>query len=227
FYALSRLVRMPEEWRAREFHHIYSWVASALVSLLMWYELQPVTVAVGWAVFGLVLFEYGLMRNVRQFRFQSYLALTGASTRIFFVSLPAGTAGEFWGPRVYTILPITLILFFVYSQLGDDGKNVQDDSRLRFDMLLAYLGTGTVVALLYSQFANDWLVTAWASVVFVLFVLALSLHRPIFLHQALLLTVHSVFRAIMHNLFGASSFTGGTWSGRLLVLGSGIDFLFA
>src|SRR5437899_957008 len=42
FYALSRLVRMPEEWRAREFHHIYSWVASALVSLLMWYELQPV-----------------------------------------------------------------------------------------------------------------------------------------------------------------------------------------
>jgi len=64
FYSLSKLVRMPEDWRVREYHHIYSWAASALVSLLMWYELQPVTVAVGWAVFGLVLFEYGLMRNV-------------------------------------------------------------------------------------------------------------------------------------------------------------------
>ena len=29
-------------------------------------------------------------------------------------------------------------------------------------------GTGTVVALLYFQFANEWMVTAWASVVFFL-----------------------------------------------------------
>ena len=63
FYALSRLVRMPDEWRELDLHHIYSWAASALVSVLMWYELQPLTVAVGWAVFGLVLFEYGLMRQ--------------------------------------------------------------------------------------------------------------------------------------------------------------------
>jgi len=140
---------MPEDWRVREYHHIYSWAASALVSLLMWYELQPVTVAVGWAVFGLVLFEYGLMRNVRQFRFQSYVALTAAFTRIFFANLTAATPGEFWGPRIYTVLPITLILLFVYSQLGAGEKNVQDDSRLRFDTLLAYLGSGTVVALLF------------------------------------------------------------------------------
>src|SRR5947207_6785474 len=37
----------------------------------------------------------------------------------------------------------------------------------------------------------------------------------------------TVMRGIMHNLFGASYFTGGTWSGRLLVLGSGIAILFA
>ncbi len=225
FYSLSRLVRMPEDWRVREYHHIYSWGASALVSLLMWYELQPVTVAVGWAVFGLVLFEYGLMRNVRQFRFQSYVALTAAFTRIYFANLAAGTPGEFWGPRIYTVLPITLILFFTYSQLGAGDKNVQDDTRLRFDVLLAYLGSGTVIALLYFQFANDWLVTAWASVVFVLFALALWLHRPIFLHQALLLTVATCTRGIMHNLFGASYFTGGTWTGRFFVLGSAIAIL--
>ena len=227
FYSLSRLVRMPEDWRVREYDPIYSWAASALVSLLMWYELQPVAVAVGWAVFGLVLFEYGLMRNVRQFRVQSYVALTAAFTRIFFANLTAGTPGEFWGPRIYTILPITLILFFVYSQLGTGDKNVQDDSRLRFDMLLAYLGTGTVVALLYFQFANDWLVTAWASVVFVWFAVALWLHRPIFLHQALLLTVAACTRGIMHNLFGASYFTGDSWTGRFFVQGSAIAILFA
>jgi hypothetical protein len=225
FYALSRLVRMADLWRDQGLHHVYSWAASALVSVLMWYELQPLTVAVGWAVFGLVLFEYGLMRNVKPFRFQSYVALSAAFGRIFFSNLAAGTPGELWGPRVYTVLPITLILFFVYSQVGE--KNCQEDLRLRLDGLLAYLATASVVALLYFEFQNDWLVAAWASVVVALFAGAFWLKRAVFLHQALVLTVGVVVRGIMHNLFGASYFTGGTWTGRFLVLGTGIAILFA
>ncbi len=123
------------------------------------------------------------------------------------------------------MLPITLILFFVYSQIGE--KNSREDSRLRFDTLIAYLGTGSVVALLYFQFQNDWLVTAWAFVIFAVFAIALWLERAIFLHQALLLTVSAVVRGIMHNLFGASYFTGGTWTGRFVVLGSGVAILLA
>jgi len=225
FYALSRLVRMPDLWRQQDFHHVYSWAASALVSVLMWYELQPLTVAVGWAIFGVVLFEYGLMRNVKQFRFQSYVALSAAFGRIFFSNLAVGTPGEVWGPRMYTVLPITLILFFVYSQIGQ--KNSEEDSRLRLDTLLGYLGTGTVVALLYFELQNDWLVAAWASVVFALFAAAYWLQRQIFLYQALLLTIGAVSRGIMHNLFGASYFSGGTWTGRFLVLGTGIAILLA
>ena len=227
FYALSRIIRMPEDWRTREFHHIYSWAASALVSLLMWYELQPLSVAVGWAVFGLVLFEYGLLRTTRQFRFQAYVALTAAFGRIFFANLTAGTPGEFWGPRIYTVLPLTLIFFFVYAQLGEDEKNVRDDRRLYFDVLMGYMGTGSVVALLYFQYANDWLVTAWAGVVFVLLGLALLLNRPIFLHQGLLLTLGTSLRGVMHNLFGASYFSGGDWTGRYFVLGSAVAVLLA
>src|SRR6266481_7458192 len=152
----------------------------------MWYELQPLSVAVGWAVFGIVLFEYGLLRNTRQFRFQAYVALAAAFGRIFFTNLTAGNPGEFWGPRIYTVLPLALIFFFVYAQFGPDEASIRDDHRLHFDDLLGYVGTGSIVALLYFQFANDWLVTTWAVVVFVLCGLALFLDRPIFLHQALL-----------------------------------------
>jgi len=226
-YALSRIIRMPEDWRTREFHHIYSWAASVLVSLLMWYELQPVSVAVGWGVFGLVLFEYGLLRNTRQFRFQAYVALAMAFGRIFFANLTAGSPGEFWGPNTYTVLPLALIFFFVYAQLGPDETNVQDDRRLHFDVLLAYLGTGSVVALLYFQFPNDRLVTAWAVVVFVLLGLALLLNRSIFLYQGLLLTLGTCTRGVMHNLFGASYFSGGDWTGRYFVLGSAVAVLLA
>lgn len=226
-YALSRIIRMPEDWRAREFNHIYSWAASALVSLLMWYELQPLSVAVGWAVFGLVLFEYGLLRNTRQFRFQAYVALAAAFGRIFFANLTAGNPGEFWGPRIYTVLPLTLIFLFVYAQLGPNEKSVRDDRRLYFDALLGYLGTGSVVALLYFQFANDWLVTAWSAVIFILFGTALLLNRPIFLHQGILLTLGACIRGVMHNLFGASYFSGGDWTGRYFVLGSAVAVMLA
>ena len=227
FYALSRVIRMPEQLREREFHHIYSWAASALVSLLLWYELQPLSVAVGWAVFGLVLFQYGLWRKTRQFRFQAYVALAASFGRIFFANLTAETPGEFWGPRIYTVLPIALIYFFVYAQLGPEDQAARDDRGLHFDLLIAYLGVGTVVALLYFQFANEWLVTAWAVVVFILFGLALLLNRSIFLHQALLLTLGACTRGVMHNLFGASYFTGTDWIGRISVLGSAIVALLA
>ena len=226
-YALARIIRMPEEWRTREFHHVYSWAASALVSMLLWYELQPLSVAVGWAVFGLVLFEYGLLRTTRQFRFQAYVALAAAFGRIFFANLTAGDPNEFWGPRIYTVLPLTLIFFFVYAQLSPDETSARDDRRLHFDVLLAYLGTGSVVAVLYFQFPNDWLVTAWAVAVFILFAVTLLLDRTIFLYQGIMLTLGACGRGVMHNLFGASYFSGDEWTGRYFVLGSAVAVLLA
>jgi Predicted membrane protein (DUF2339) len=226
-YALAQLIRMPEDWRARDFHHIYSWAASALVSLLMWYELRPLTVALGWGVLGLVLFEYGALRKVRQFRFQAYVALSAAFGRIFFANLAAGNPDEFWGPRVYTVLPLALIFFFVYAQLKSDDPETNADRKLHLDGLICYLGTASVAAVLYFQFANDWLVTAWSVIVFILFGVALFLDRPIFLHQGILLTVGTCVRGIMHNLFGASYFSGGDWTGRYFVLGSAVAVLLA
>ena len=80
---------------------------------------------------------------------------------------------------------------------------------------------------LYFQFANDWLVTAWSVVVFVLFVVALLLRRLMFLHQGILLTVGACVRGVMHNLFGASYFSGGDWTGRYFVLGSAVAVMLA
>jgi hypothetical protein len=226
-YALSRVLRMPESWRERDYHHIYSWCASAVVSLLLWYELQPLSVALGWGVFGLVLFEYGLLRKIGQFRYQAYVALIAAFARIFFVNLTAGEAGLFWGPRMYTIAPLALIFFFVYAQLPDNEQDVSRDRRLHLDALLAYLGTATIVALFYFQFPIEWVVTSWAAVVFVLFGLALALKRSLFLHQGLLLTVGTFARGMVHNLFGAGYFGEGDWRGRYFVLGSAIAILLA
>src|SRR5207253_3519527 len=227
FYALSRLIRMPEQWRQRDLHHIYSWSASIVVSLLLWHELQPLSIAVGWAVFGLVLFEYGILRKITQFRYQAYVALIAAFARIFFSNLTSSEPGEFWGPRMYTILPLVLIFFFVYAQLPEKEENTGRDRRLHFDALLAYLGTATIVALFYFQFPIEWVVTSWAAVVFALLGAALLLDRPLFLHQGLLLTVGVLARGMAHNLFGAGYFGEGDWQGRYFVLSSAAAILLA
>src|SRR5882672_1605833 len=227
FYALSRVIRMPGEWRQRDIHHIYSWAASTIVSLLLWYELQaqPASVAVAWGAFGLVLFEYGLLRKITQFRYQAYVALIAAFARIFFSNLTAGEPGEFWGPRMYTILPLVLIFFFVYAQLPRKEESIARDRRLHVDSLLAYLGTATIVALFYFQFPIEWVVTSWAAVVFALLGASLLLDRPLFLHQGLLLTIGVFARGMTHNLFGAGYFGEGDWTGRYFVLGSAAGIL--
>jgi len=214
FYALSRLIRMPDEWRQLDLHHVYSWAASVIVSLLLWYELQPLSIAVGWAVFGLVLFEYGILRKIAQFRYQAYVALLAAFARIFFANLTAGEPGEFWGPRMYTILPLALILYFVYAQLPQKEENVARDRRLHFDTLVAYLGTATIVV-------------SWAALVFALLGAALALDKPLFLQQGMLLTLMVFSRGMAHNLFGASYFGESDWKGNYLAVSAASAMLLA
>ena len=225
FYAIAQVVRMPQEWRERDFHHAYSWTASVLGSLLFWYELQPLSVAVGWAAFGLILFEYGFLRKVKQFRYQAYIAFVAAFARIFFVNLTAGEPGEFWGPRMYTVMPIAMIFFFVYAQLA--GEEDARDRKWHVDALLAYLGTTAIVALLRFQLVEEWVVTAWAALVLVLFAAAWPLKREMFLHQGMLLTVATFARGVTHNLFGSGYFSEGDWKGRYVVVGAAVALLLA
>jgi hypothetical protein len=227
FYAMSLFIRMPDEWRARDFHHIYSWPASLLVSLLLWYELVPLSRAVGWAVFGLVLFEYGFQRKIAQYRYQAYVAFTAAFARIFFANLTAGAPGEFFGPRMYTVLPLILIFFFVYAQLSEKQDAPSDNPRFRSDALLAYLGTAALVALFYFQFAPDWVVTAYAAIAFALFAVAWALHREVFLHQGIIVTLAAFARGMAHNLYGSTYFGGHHWSVRYFIVSTAVAILFA
>src|SRR5439155_50116 len=87
---------------------------------------------------------------------------------------------------MYTILPLALILYFVYAQLPQKEENVARDRRLHFDTLVAYLGTATSVALFYFQFPIEWVVVSWAALVFALLGAALALDKPLFLQHALL-----------------------------------------
>ena len=215
---MARWVRMPEAIKDPEARHVYTWVASSIAAWLMWSELQPISVALGLAIFGLVLFELGSVWKQKQLRLQAYVALTAAFGRIFFVNLTASALpGETISPRIYTVLPIALIFFYVWSRMQSEQATPEIGQWSPRD-LIAYFGTGSVVALAYFETPVEWIVVSWAALALALVIAEWALDKQVFLQQAILLAVGVVGRGLAHNIFGGSYFSAEGWRGNFEVL---------
>jgi hypothetical protein len=185
---------------------------------MLWSELQPVGVALGIAVFGLLLFECGELKQIRQLRLQGFVAMAAAFVRIFFVNLTAAALpGERLSPRIYTVAPLALIYFYVWSRLQTQPSKPEIHG-WQVRELIAYMGSTVLAALLYYETATEWIVVAWAAMALLLFATAWMLDKDIFLEHAVLLTAATFGRGLAHNIFGGSYFISGGWRGRLLVV---------
>ena len=217
-YALARWVRLPASLPYSQARHAYTWVASALAAWMIWGEIHPVGVALAWAVFGLFLFEIGTWKQQRQLRFQAFGLLIAAFVRIFFVNLTAeALPGQVLSPRIYTIVPMVMIYFYIWTRLQPGKSDVNARGWSGAD-LIAYFGTGSIVALLYFEVSSDWIVAAWAILTLALTASALILDRSIFLQQAILIVAAVVGRSFAHNIFAESYFTSDGWHGRFSIL---------
>lgn len=224
-YVLAWLIHLPEDWRRRNYHHAYTWTASFLAAWLLWYELQPVAVAVGFAGMGLLLFEWGMIRGVRPLRLQAYAALTASFARIFFVNLTASRVpGDIVSPAVFTVLPIAAICFYVWWRL----LPVENETgRWPIHNTIAWFGTVAIAALLYFQAVPIWVVCWWSGLALILLAAALWLRQEVFLHQAVALAAGAFARGILHNVFGGSYFMQSGWRGSFGVLVLGCALLLA
>lgn len=206
----------------------YTWAGSSLLALLCWYELLPVSVAVAWAVLGLVLLEVGLERRSLSLRFQAYLSLLGSFCRIFIVNLGAqGNPGEI-SPRVYTLVPILLAFFYVYQRLrGAPHDSVFLDRRWKTSDVFGYLGTIAVASLIRFEVPTDWVIAAWAGLAGVLLMLAWRTAQRMFLHQSLLMVFAVLFRAVVHNFYQRTYFPAPFVDSRVLCVGVTVALLVA
>lgn len=204
-----------------------TWAASFLLSLLAWYELGSIDVAVAWAIGGVLLLEIGITYRSISLRQQAYVAFISSFARIFFVNLNAsGVPGEI-SPRFYTVVPIALVFFYAYWRLQFGTEEILQRERTRAAPLSCYLGTISIAALMRFEIEADWVVAAWAALVFALCALAWWSGRRIFLHQGLLLSFGVLFRAVLHNFYERSYFQAPFWYDRRLCVGVAIAMLLA
>jgi hypothetical protein len=203
------------------------WAASFLLSLLAWYELRSIGVAVAWAIGGALLLEIGITYRFISLRQQAYVALLSSFARIFFVNLNgSGVPGKI-SPRFYTVIPIALVFFYAYGRLRFSNDGILERERSRAAPFSCYLGTISIAALMRFELEADWVVAAWAALVFVLCALAWWSGRRIFLHQGLLLSFGVLFRAVLHNFYERSYFQAPFWFDRRLCVGVAIAMLLA
>jgi hypothetical protein len=218
FYCCTRRKISSDILHAAYVPAAYSWAGSTLLGLLVWYELRPISVAVGWGVLSLILFEIGIVRRRSYLRHQGYVLLTASFIRIFFVNLSAGGESHLLNPRMYTVVPLIAAYFWVYERLHAEAESPQFDRSI--GRVAAWVGTTAAVALAYFEFSPDWIVVAWSAIVFVLALAAWLLDRRIFLAQALTLLIGVAVRAVLFNLFSAPLVAGSFWSSRLISVGS-------
>jgi hypothetical protein len=205
----------------------YTWTASILLGLLVWYELRSLGVADAWLLGGLILLEVGVTRAKLSLRLQAYVAFVASFTRIFFVNLGAdGLPGEI-SPRFYSVVPLMLGFYCVYARLREKKEELSvTEQKFRFEDLACWLGSVTAVALVRFEVPADWVATAWSAVIFALLLLAWRNTRSIFVQQGLLLALCVLFRTVMHNFYERSYFPAPSWDSRWITAGSAIAILF-
>jgi hypothetical protein len=211
FYLLSRWNRSDALRLTTHLPGAVTWTATALGSLLAWYELRPLGVAIAWTLFGLSLLEAGEARRSLSLRLQAYVVLAAAFLRVFIVNLNVENAGAVIGPRLYTILPIVLGLLYVHQRLYGAGEGHERERQARLPSLFAWLAAMCIVALLRFECPTDAVALAWAALTLASVALASIADRRVFLHIGIALSLATLGRTILHDLYERSYFP---WPGK-------------
>jgi hypothetical protein len=198
-----------------------AWCGTGLLALLAWYELQTASIALAWALLGLVLLEAGLAKKWLALRLQAYALLLGSFLRIFYVNLNAESGAGVLSARLYTVIPLAVVLYYVYERLQDRTDSFLDvDRQLKAAGAHSWMGLLSVAALLRFELPLDWVVVAWAALVVVLLAVAQGSGRRLFISQSLVMALATAFRGTLHNFYERSYFAAPFHSGRYVVLGA-------
>jgi len=145
-----------------------------LVALLLWYQLGTTSRALGWAAFGLILFEWGIARKSLHARLQAYVATTAAFCYMFVGNLDARFERN---QMLMTVLPLVVIFYYIYERLYRSRTEafLQRDTALRAFAWQAAMGTIALGALLRATVPEANVVIAWAAMVTLLMALSAAL----------------------------------------------------
>ena len=212
----------------------YTWAASTLLGVLVWYEIAELNVAVVWMLLGLVLLEIGLWLDAGFLRWQGYTALGCSFLRLWVVNLDVFAPAAHERLRVLRVLMLVVGYLFASWRLRSVSGSRRDTNLVRTSAVFSYFGVIAIAGLLYVELKDAWIGTGWAALSLILIAAAYVRRRSDYLHQSFLFAAGAAFRLLAYNFFQpnpdgipflqSQSYYSGV---AIALLFSGLPFAFA
>jgi hypothetical protein len=205
----------------------YTWAASILLGLLVWYEVSELNVAVVWMLLGIVLLEIGLQLGAGFLLWQGCTALVASFLRMLVVNLEAsGVSGQV-SPRVSRVLPLAAAYFYTDWRLRRAKVSGAKSPLPMIGTVFGYFGTISIAALLFFELRESWVAAGWAALALAMIAAAHFVKRRDYLDQSFLLALGVAFRVLFYNFLQPSPAGISFWLSRQSYVGSAIALLFA
>jgi hypothetical protein len=217
-YLASRLVVKPaargaagaspgleESWTARfgGMPAVYTWAATLIGAMLIWYQLSAGAIGLGWAMLGLILLEAGRTLRDCPLENQALVLFTLSFARIYFEDLNVTTVVGHIPARMMSVVALAAIYYYV--ALSAPPSEISG-SRSWVRNLDFWFGWGALVALARFELPLAWIAVAWAAMTVILYLVGRWTGILVLRQQAYLLTLLAGMRCAFDNFYqtGAS-----------------------
>jgi len=185
-YADRALLRGTGGVRVAGLEHLYNWVGTLLVGLVLAIELPEMWIAPAWLALGIGLVVLSMSRGASELFLQGYVAISASWVFMFLINVPSDDLIAGWPARWATALPMVAILYglaYVRRRIDDEAVATEDDGagahRLfgtsadgRLNRLAGTLDNGAAATMflaatlllswfLFFEVSGRWLTVAW------------------------------------------------------------------
>lgn len=208
FY-LNRGLIWPERESLLLFPEVgYSYTASALLALILGFEVPREYLGLGWLVLALPLFELGLWKRLREFRFQSYGVAT-LSLGTFLVVNVFGAGGETARLPWISLGPAVVLAYAASARLLRLLPNrLPAWERLGARDVSSAAGTVLLAALLWHVLPTPVVAVGWGVLSLLLIEIGFALPLPILRLQGNLVGALAFGRLFLANFTGTGETAG-------------------
>jgi hypothetical protein len=211
-------------------HWLNASAATLILALLMWYELSPLGVAIGWGVLTLALVEIGRASGRPDFRWQGHLLAGATFVRLLVANL--NTLDQF-GPvsaRLASTAPLIVLFYYLFAVVRSDalaGKLTSGESSRDVPAFYSSFGLIALLAILRFELTQAWVAIAWAVVAVLMTGVGRWSQVGEFRIQGVLVALLVLLRAVFENFYLVGSLRALTVGVVAAVLLAGYAFATA
>jgi uncharacterized membrane protein len=223
----ARAADRDKEGAWSTFTAAYTWAASILIGVLIWDEMSPLNVALGWMALGLVLMEIGIRLKAGFLRWQGYTALGASFLQLLAANLDVPSEAGLISSRLTRGLPLVAAYIYADWRLRLSKSKASADARDQIaSTIFSYCGVVSISALLYFELLPSWIAASWATLALATIAAAFVLKRRDYLQQSFLLGMTTAVRIVIYNFSESMGSNILFWQSQRYYVAVAIAILF-